>query len=91
MTAVLHGHGHVFRRRDRRRPPSRQQCARLSGRGGRRARGDPRGLLPILEERLRRDLGDRSAELRAFEIEVDDLAGTLDYPDVLLPDLRVPL
>ena len=56
-----------------------------------RAGEEPRALRPILEERLRRELGDRWAELRAVEIEVDALNTTLDCPDVLMPDLRLVL
>ena len=69
----------------------RLACCAFPAEAGDSAGEEPRALLPILEERLRRDLGDRWAELRAFEIEVDDLAGTLDCPDVLLPELRVAL
>ncbi len=49
---------------------------------------EPRSLLPILQDRFRREVQDRWAELRAVEIEVADLGAALDCPDVLMPDLR---
>ncbi len=61
--------------------------AEADGSGG----GEPRSLLPILHDRLRREVGDRWAELRAVEIEADDLGAALDCPDVLMPDLRALL
>ena len=86
-------------RDERARPPDRLQaaleklqrriaCCAFPDEDGASDTEEPRSLIPILRDRFRREVQDRWAELRAVEIEADDLGATLDCPDVLMPDLR---